>query len=366
MLALVIATLVVNDTAADDESSPLLLDGRLTFEGLFYLSYEEGQNAGVDYSDFFVHRAYLTTRVEILPFLSGRVTFDTTQDREGDGAGDMEVRLKYAFADFRLGSRGTLLRDLHLEAGIVHMVWLDFEEHINVYRMRGPMFIERSGVFNSADFGLTLAGGFGDLLDPAYRETVNSKYAHRFGSFAVGLYNGGGYHGTEENTNKVAEARVSLRPLPSSVPGLQISGLAISGKGNQPGQNAEIPDWETYDAMLSWETASGAVTLQWMTGTGNQRGTWTEPEHPNTSTDFDGWSLFAERRFGAHWRLFGGFDQFERTTMQADLGFERAFFGVAYDLGGGNIIVLDYERREPNDDDRTTDDQTQIVFQLKF
>lgn len=353
-------------SAAEDDEPVINLNERITFGGLFYLTYEEGHDSSGDYSDFFVHRAYLTTKVEILPFLSGRITFDTTQDREGDGAGDMEVRLKYAFAKVDLGSHGRLVRDLNLEAGIVHRVWLDFEEHINMYRMRDPMFIERSGVFNSADFGVTLGGGLGELLGPEYRENVNSKYAHRYGSFAVGLYNGGGYHATEKNRNKVAEARMTVRPLPDSIPGLQVSGLAILGKGNQPGTNDEIPDWNTYDAMVSWESLLGAVTAQWVTGSGNQRGTWVEPNDPSESTDFDGWSVFAERQLGPHWRVYGGYDRFDRSTTLADLGFDRGYIGVAYDMGGGNMLVIDYDRRELDDPDRDTEDRAQVVFQLKF
>ena len=92
--------------------------------------------------------------MNILPNLSGRITMDAHQD----GEEDMEVRLKYAYGKYSLGDVGGIT-GLGLEGGIVHMVWLDFEEHINLYRMRDKMFVERSGMFNSADFGVTLTGG---------------------------------------------------------------------------------------------------------------------------------------------------------------------------------------------------------------
>lgn len=349
-----------------EEMSPLEKAlGRVDFSGLFYLSYENGESKGKDVNEFFVDRAYLTAKVKILPFLSGRVTLDTSQDQEGDGAGDMEVRLKYAYAKVDLGT-WRQLHDLELEAGIVHMVWLDFEEHINLYRMRSPMFIERSGVFNSADFGMTLSGLLGPELDEEYRRTISDKYAGRHGSFAVGMYNGGGYHGQEENSDKVAEARLTWRPLPDSLPGLQLSGLAIVGKGNRPGERDEIPDWETYDAFLSYEHPEGAFTAQYIKGTGNQKGTWVQPGRPWDSTDFEGWSVFAERRFGPRWRLIGGYDRFERDVDDADLDFDRAFVGVGYDLGKQNLLVIDYDRRTFDDPGQEDESRVQVTLQLKF
>lgn len=339
----------------------------VTFDGLFYLSYEHGTRGGEDLSEFTVDRAYLTAKAKILPYMSARVTVDTSQDLEGDGRGDMEMRIKYAHAKFEFGDRGPLSK-VNLEAGIVHMVWLDFEEHINLYRMRDQMFMERSGIFNSADFGLTLAGGFGPLLDEKFRATINSKYAAKYGGFAVGIYNGAGYHGDERNTDKVGEARVTLRPLPGSLPGLQVSALAICGEANQPEEDGVKPsDWRTYNMMLSYEHARGAVTAQRTWGRGNQKGTWIEPDDPSESTDFEGFAVFAEWRFDQHWLVIGGFDDFERTISGQDVGFERWFAGVGYDLGKRNVVLLDYDRREWGDGrPDPVDERAQLTLQVKF
>jgi len=317
---------------------------QIDLSGLFYLTYESGELSGEKFGDFFVNRAYITAEADILPFLSGRVTLDTAQDLEGQGRGDMEVRLKYAFAKFHFGDWG-LFRDPNLEAGIVHMVWLDFEEHVNRYRMRGPMFMERSGIFNSADFGVTLASTLGQSFGDEYRERVNEKYDGRLGSSAVGLYNGGGYHADERNTEKVLEARLTLRPLPDTLRGLQLSGLAIIGRGNLAAEPGLIPDWRTYNAFVSYEHPHGAATAQYVWGRGNQRGTWTEPDDPSQATDFSGYSFFAEARLGAHWRIIGTYDRFERRPGNADESFERVFAAVGYDLGKQNILMLDWDRR---------------------
>lgn len=349
------------EAAAAEDSYP----GPVSLSGLFYLSYEAGEEGGKDLNRFFINRGYLTARVNILPRLSGRLTLDPSQDLDGDGRGDMEVRVKYAYAKYDFGDLGNLT-DVGLEGGIVHMVWLDFEEHINLYRMRDPMFMERSGMFNSADFGATLTAGFGDPLPEEYRKTVNSSYAQRYGSMALGIYNGGGYHGDERNNNKVVQGRLTLRPLPDALPGLQVSGLGILGKGNQVGSDEEIPDWQVFNLFVSYQHPGGALAAQFATGEGNQKGTWIDPGTPAEATDFDGFSLFGEQRFGSGWRLVGGFDHLNRAPGSLDLSFNRIHGGVGYDLGGENILLFDLDHRDWEDDDREDDTRFQVVMQVKF
>lgn len=337
-------------------------------EGLFYLSWLSGEVGGEDRNAFSVTRSYLTVRTRPLEKLEGRITLDSTQDREGDGRGDMKVRLKYAYAKYHFGDVGPV-RGLGLEGGIVHMVWLDFEEHVNLYRMRDPMFMERSGLFNSADFGLTLSGDLGESLGEAYTGTVTSSYAARFGSFALGVYNGGGYHADERNTNKVVEGRLTLRPLPDRLPGLQLSGLAIVGEGNREEDAFDAPDWRTYAGFLSYQHARATLTAQYAWGRGNQGGSWTEPPGggmPGEATDFDGYSFFAEARPGGGWRLIAGRDRFERTPVLGDESFDRVHAGVGYDLGDRNVLVLDWDRRQWDDGERPTDTRYRVVMQLRF
>ena len=348
--------------AAADTANPF---PSISFEGLFYLNYETGEEEGDGYSRFNVHRAYLTTRVRLLPRLSARLTLDTNQDSEGAVTGDMQVRLKYAYVKYDFGNWGRLT-GIGLEGGIVHMVWLDFEEHVNLYRMRDQMFMERTGMFNSADFGLTLSGGIGEELSEEYQAEVSSHYPARWGSFAVGVYNGGGYHAVERNENKVAEGRLTIRPLPDVVPGFQVSGLAIVGEGNRYGALAEIPDWRAYNVMGSYQFPHGTVTAQYAWGKGNQGGSWTEPEDPGEATDYDGYSVFGEYRFGPHWRVIGGFDDFQRSPGTSDLGFTRLHGGVGYDFGDQNVLVFDLDRRDWDDPELATDTRYQVVMQVKF
>jgi hypothetical protein len=237
---------------------------------------------------------------------------------------------------------------------------------MDLYRMRDPMFMERSGLFNSADIGITFSGALGESLGEEYRDRVSSSYAARHGSFAVGVYNGGGYHAVERNQDKVVQGRLTLRPLPERLPGLQVSGLAILGKGNADGEAGELPDWRTYNLFASYQHARGAVTAQYAWGEGNQRGDWTEPADATDATGFSGLSLFGEARLAGGWRAIGGFDRFERTPGASDRAFDRLHAGIGYDLGSQNILILDWDRREWDDAALDTDTRVRVVMQLKF
>lgn len=57
-------------------------------------------------------------------------------------------------------------------------------------------------------------------------------FCSKYGTFSIGIYNGGGYHAMEENTNKTVESRLTFRPFPQTIPGLQFSYNMIYGKGN--------------------------------------------------------------------------------------------------------------------------------------
>lgn len=341
-------------------SQPARAQDPVRFSGLFYLAYEQGEAGGADFAGFTINRAYFTARTGIVPRLSGRITMDAHQD----GTGDMKVRLKYVYAEYDFGDLGPL-HHLGLEGGLVHMVWLDFEEHVDLYRMRDPMFVERSGLFNSADFGLTLTGDLGPPLGEEYTSQVGDHYAGRHGSFAIGIYNGGGYHAVEENTDKTIEGRLTLRPLPDLLPGLQVSGLAILGKGNQAGARTDLPDFRTYDLFLSYQHRLGTLTAQYVTGEGNQRGTWTEPLDPTEATDYSGYSVFGEGRFGG-FRVVAGFDHMERTPGVGNESFQRFHGGLGYDLGRQNILLIDLDRLDWDDAGRPDDTRVQVVMQAKF
>ncbi len=366
--AIVLILFALQAGASEGDNDNGLLSGLqgIKIEGLHYLSYQSGESDGNNYSEFFIHRAYLTAKKSILPNLSSRITFDTNQDGEGDGEGDMEVRLKYAYAYFHWDETGFVTKP-SIEFGMVHGVWLDFEEHVNYYRMREQMFVERTGIVNSADFGVTLSGLFGPEMNNEYKRTVNSKYAGRYGSFAVGFYNGGGYHAAERNNNKVIAGRLTLRPLPSRIPGLQISWYYSYGEGNQSGITSSTPDWWLYLSMFSYESRYLTLCGQYIVGEGNQSGNWAFEDDPSRAVKYLGVSGFAEIKAGDHWRGIGGFDFFMNDNDESDYfeEYARYYVGIGYDFGNRNILLIDYDVKE-YEEDLPREHWLQVSFQVHY
>ncbi len=356
VMALMILAMWLPAAASADEGQGVEvvkgLDG-LKIGGLWYLSYQDGDTGGESYSKFTVKRGYINIEKDVLRWeggtvLQGRITPDVHQD----GEGDLKVRLKYAYGKFKWQGMSW---QPWLEFGVVHMPWLDFEEHINHYRMQDTMFVERNGTFNSADFGFTFGGFFGSKLDGV------KYYPGRYGSFAVGVYNGGGYHAKEENTGKVIEGRLTVRPLPDSVKGLQFSYFGLTGDGN----NAEEPNWTVNAGMVSYEFSRGAVTATYYAGDGNQTGSAVDENGDALARD--GYSLFGEVKLleSKAFSLFGRYDEFDFDTDVDNDGQTRYIAGMAYDMGSHNTLVADWDHVD-FEDDRDADDRLQLTLQIKF
>ena len=309
---------------------------RTTIGGQWFLNDRAGEVDGEDVHQFGVDRGYIVIRHRLTDRISGRITPDVTVDREGDGQGDLKVRLKYAYADFQLPNIA-VLTEPHVEFGLVHRPWLDFEEHLNYYRMQGTMFTERNGLFNSADYGITLFAELGGRLDAEYRERVNARYPGKYGSVAVGVYNGGGYHAIEQNVNKSLEGRVTLRPLPEVLPGFQVSYHGILGKGN----SVDRPDWTVNQFMVSWESVPLVVAGQYYRGRGDSRGSAVDAA--GDALRQSGYSVFAEVRLPVPVSVLGRYDYFD-PTPDTDGGEEhRVISGVAYHLRGHSKVLIDLD-----------------------
>ncbi len=320
----------------------------LKIGGLWHLSgqYTEGS------SQVLVKRAYIDVHKTILrwgeTYFEGRITPDVHQD----GTGDLKVRLKYAYGKLTWKGPGF---EPWVELGVVHMPWLDFEEHVNLYRMQDTMFVERIGTINSADFGVTLGGFLGPKIDGP------RSYPGRYGSFAVSLLNGGGYHAAEANSNKVLEGRLSLRPLPDALQGLQLSYFGLTGKGNNPME----PDWTVHLGMLSYEHDRGALTATYYQGEGNQAGSAVDAE--GTAFPRKGYSFFGELRALSRrqLRFILRFDRFCPDTAVANDDQDRLIAGVGWDLGHENVFLLDYDR-VTYQDAREPVNRFQLTLQVRF
>jgi len=370
------------------KSEPKALQG-LKFRMLSYLDYSIGNTPEPDdgqssYNKFAIKRGYLRVDKTITPWLGAHLTYDIHQD----GDGDWMARMKYLFAQFKPSDLG-FVTNMKSEVGMGHIPWLDFEEHINPYRCQGTMAIERAGTFNSADLGLSIRGNFGGRLENAATLLGNHHYDGRWGSWHLGVYNGSGYHAKEDNQNKVIEGRLTLRPLPDNLPGLQISGFGLTGEGNERTEYGDYTDYQAYIAMLSYQHPRFIFTTQYITTQGNKDGSWYDDTGDALWTQ--GGSLFANYKpplgsflpaLDKKFNLFFRYDWMDRdkdNKIAADATYNMYIIGGAWEVFVGNYILMDYEWTTYGRDfgakkssmpvpGRNNGDENkfQMVYQLKF
>jgi hypothetical protein len=172
---------------------------------------------------------------------------------------------------------------------------------------------------------------------------------------SVGLYNGAGYHASEKNQNKPIEARLTVRPLPDIIPGLQLSYFGLWGKGNK---DTNEPDWTVNNGMVSFEHEYVALTGQYYTGTGNQKG--------DDEFDKDGYSIFAEVKPLDKFSIIGRYDQFDPNDDADDDENTRYIIGAAYhiDKRHKNMVILDYDTVDYEQKDKTDDKRIQLTLQV--
>ncbi len=337
--------------------------------GLFYISYQAGlQDSGPNQTKsvntFVLKRGYFGADVDITPYLTSRFVSDVTLD----SFGDVKLRAKYMYGKFH-AEGNKIITGPYMEFGLDHMPWLDFEEAINQFRMQDTMFLERNNIFNSADFGVLVGSDLGGTLSSDYKANVNSHYAGRYGSWQMGVYNGGGYHAGEANTNKVVEARLSIRPVPSIIPGLQVTAFGLVGKGNKPDIGPSgAPDWKSSVAMLSYESRYFTFTGQGYLGIGTQAGTALEPN--GTSAHQKGFSVFASAHIpiphAQKISVIGRLDEFNSNTrILNDL--QRLYIaGIAWHFYKDNIWLIDYQRTSHSVSTLVPEDRLQVTLQTAF
>jgi hypothetical protein len=279
---------------------------------------------------------------------------------DGNFDGSFTVRLKYLYGKFKLPEFAFFTKPF-VEVGIVHMPWLDYEEHLNWYRCQDTMFMERNGLYNSADIGITFTSLFGGEMPKEYQEKVNSYYAGRYGSMSAGIYNGGGYHASEKNQNKALEGRLTVRPLPDIIPSLQFSYFGITGKGNKDTN----PDWTVNNGFVSFEHEYVALTGQYYWGKGNQKG--------DDENKKDGYSFFTELKLHNMFKdllnrfsIIGRYDRFDPNTDAADDENSRYIAGVAYylDKPHKNMVLLDYDTVDYKEPGKSDDKRIQLTLQV--
>lgn len=381
--------------------------GGIKIGGRIFASFQNGENFSAAspsedktdaYNKFVLKRAYIEISKDITPWMRAQLTPDIYQD----AAGNYNYRTKYAYGLFHWKG-GSFVANPEIEAGIVHTPWLDFEEGINTYRVQDTMFMERVGIITSSDAGVLFSGQFGGTLPKSYQDEVGKKNSGRYGSFAMGFYNGGGYASAEANTNKTFQARVTYRPLPDYAPGLQISGFYVTGRGNtapkkfdkDPFKRREIyPDYRVVAGMISYQHQYFNLTAQTFEARGNAGGSryYTEKEYVPGKVDpayifqsryQKGYSFWGEAKFpgSKRWSFMARYDHYDPDTkdiLEVSHLYDvqnRFIAGLAYKLFKENFLLLDYDQLSHDGVYKNkdgiyvgipTEKRVQLSLQLKF
>lgn len=325
--------------AQSPDQAPAAEDGRdFDFSGVMFLAFEHNVRHHQNNSDneFAIKRAYITFRQELSPRVDVRFTQDVSIDEAGDGAGDIELRLKYAYARYKLPTY-SLMHQPRVSFGVVDRPWINFEQDINDYRAQKSMFLDQNDFISSADYGLTFKASLGPALDAPLTSDPG-----RYGSLAIGLYNGGGYSALEQNKSKLLESRLSLRPLPDRLPGIQASFIGVIGRGNI----SQSPDFRLAGAALSHESPRLNMFIQGFRAIGDGDGRFLLPfsfEAARTA----GWSVFTELRPLAEMPI--------SITLRADEVYDRDYNrsiineyagGLGYVFENGSKLFFDISTRE--------------------
>lgn len=337
------------------------LDKSVDFSGQFFFSYERIFEEAEINNEFTIQRGYITFEKRMSDMAQIRFTQDVSIDQEGDGKGNIELRLKYALLKLDFDDFG-FLTSPNVELGVVHRPWIDFEQKINDYRSQESMFLDQNGIVSSADYGVTFSSLLGGEINEKYQEEVQSSYPGRYGSLSLGIYNGGGYSAIENNSNKIVEGRFTLRPLPDHLPGFQTSLTGSFGKGNIQ----EAPDFRLGALALSYESKYWATVIQGFTSTGDSSGDFVTPTFQ--PMDLKGWSAFIEIKplDNIPIALTNRFD--EMLDRNLNSWFERqAVGGVAYIFPNHSKVILNVRRNWYKEDGISDNiSRLELITEIRF
>ncbi|MFB3851190.1 MAG: hypothetical protein ACE14Q_04600 [Acidobacteriota bacterium] len=375
--------------------------------GTYFYSYQNGTKFSAtekdglqSYNQFVLKRAYFDLKKEITPYLTARFTTDVHQD----SSGSYLIRMKYLYGDFNWKGNSAFSKP-HIEVGMCHTPWLDFSDYINPWRVQDTLFIERQKLVPSADLGFLFMTNFGPELPKSYQDDVSKGFPGKWGSLAIGLYNGGGYGSAEKNTNKMWHYRVSFRPIPAYAPGLQLSIGGANGKSNIAPTNYDksgpfldrriYPDFKMFNYMLSYQHSRFTLSFEGFKAEGNTSGSsYYTPSQYVAGVDYGdifkgykqkGYSYFGQVYLDGNkkWVLWGRYDHydpdtegiFETVKKHSEDVQKRYIYALAYKLYKDNLILLDYERLSHSkyytniisgDKEMPTEERLQLTLQIKF
>ncbi len=272
-----------------------------------------------------ITRAYLTLSGALSERVSGRITTDAIRE---DGE-ELEVRLKYAFATYRIPRSALAVR-----FGLTQTPFVEFEEAIWEHRMQGSIPADRLRFLSSSDLGMAVDGNWGE----GGRTQVSA-----------GIYNGEGWSVGEGDSGKDLMARVTVR-LASTTDTGPLGGLRLTGYG-QAGSPVGGGVRRRALGMLSWRAPRVTLAAQFLaTRDRNDEGL----EVPGPVRDGTLFNSFAVvKPAGTDLVLIGRLELFDPDRSVADDDQTRWTGGIGVRLGPdlrllGSLEHLSYASGAPS------------------
>jgi len=183
-------------------------DKKIKLEGKAFIHYDVDLKNPTHNNAFKITRNYLELRAYFNKKDYFRTTLDVKQEKNSGGNmdGSYVPRLKYTYVYF-----ADVLPYTGVEFGLAHRPWIDWEEHHGWLHRD----VEETLIENHSGAGLINSAGFG----------ADFKGKHGIASWEFGIFNGEGYHGTENSNHfgKSLEGRLSL----NLIKGFTISGHTV-------------------------------------------------------------------------------------------------------------------------------------------
>jgi hypothetical protein len=306
--------------------------GVLKFSGTHYIGLvQKSPDVGEDDTYFETRRNYFQVKAYMND--NSKDYLRITMDTHNEGDGEVNVRLKYAYLYL-----DNVLLNTGVEMGQVHRPWIDYEEHHGwLYRSIAKTFVEEhSGAHftNSADKGINF-------------KTKTEKF-----SSEIGLFNGEGYHGKDnDGKNGLSfEWRLTSSLYGTGKKHIHASHdtyADISFLGQYNTKTLEDDeDFVWYGVHAVYNQPEFLLAAMYVTA--DEKGS------ANSGKTGNGYSVNGEYRANHDWTLIGRYDAFA-----ADDGADREEYiaGAAYKYSKnvkfiGNIFHVD---KDTNKNDKATD-----------
>ena len=262
-----------------------------------------------------------------------RTTFDTTHKDDGD----WNVRLKYAYLYLH-----NILPFTGVEIGQAHRPWIDYEEHGGWnYRSISKVFVEAhegAHLTNSADLG------------------INFKTKTEYFSSEVGVFNGEGYHGTEDGEGLSAEWRLTAHALGGGTHKSKkkntYANISFLGQLNESSNKHKNQDLNWYGIHGVYNQPEFLISAQYIS-----------TDDADSKYAGEGYSVNAEARLGdftgiARYDFFEIEDSSEEKT--------RAIAGVSYRYNKNVEFILSAINEKVEDDSTISMDETSILLSAEI